>query len=418
MMSGFECLNNEWFCDGVSIEQIAQKVGTPFYLYSYDQLINNYKAYTSAFGSRALICYACKANGNLSILKALSSQGSGIDVLSGGELYKALKADFPAERIVFNGNGKTRQEIEDGLKNNILMFNVDSKQELLLLNSIAGEMSKPAKIALRVNPDINPITHPYIATGLAKSKFGLPIHLAKELYQQAAGLKNIQVVGIHSHIGSQIIKIHLLLENVKKLVDLANELKEIGIEIEYLNIGGGLGITYHQETAPSPQDLSNLINPALAGTNYKLILEPGRSIVGNTGILVTQVLYIKKGHKNFVVVDAAMNDLIRPAIYDAYHRLVPISSPRPGTEPLTMDIVGPICESSDFLAKDRELPEPEQGDLLAVMEAGAYGFAMSSNYNIRPRVAEVMVVNGQYYTIRQRESYDDLVSKESIPEVL
>lgn len=410
-MVGFEYLNGQLHCDGVRIDKIAEEIGTPFYLYSHKLLINNYEAYAKAFGQNTIICYACKANSNLSILKVLTSKGCGADVLSSGELFKALKAGVPPEMIVFNGNGKTKKEMIYGLENNILMFNVDSRDELILLNSIAKEMNKTARIAFRVNPDINPITHPYLATGLAKSKFGLPIHQVKEIYKEAIRLENIEVKGIHSHIGSHIIKVHLLLENIQKLIKLANELKDIGIEIEYLNMGGGLGIVYQDEKVSSPTELAELIIPALSGTNYKLILEPGRSIVGKSGILVTQVLYIKKGYKNFIVVDAAMNDLIRPVIYDAYHNILPVNK-KESVEHLTADIVGPICESSDFLGKDRDMVNPESGDLFAIMDSGAYGFVMASNYNMRPRAAEVLIVNGQHYIIRKRESNEDLIAME------
>jgi len=416
---GFEYREGELYCDGLQIKTIAEEVQTPFYLYSYEILTSAYQAYKEAFSEiDTLICYACKANSNLAILNILAQKGAGIEVLSGGELFKALKAGFPPQKIVFNGNGKTKEELEYALENDLLMINVDSKEELLFLDKIAKEKAKKARIAIRINPDINPLTHPYIATGLAKSKFGISHYEAKEVYIQAAKLENIEVVGIHSHIGSQITNANLFGELLHKLIRLAQELKAIDIEIEYINIGGGLGIRYHNEEVNTIQDLAKILLPYIANTNYKLILEPGRSIVGEAGILVTKILYIKKGHnKHFIVVDAAMNDLIRPAFYNAYHRIIPVIETNE-QEGLTVDIVGPICEAGDCFAHDRVLPKPKVDDLLAILDAGAYGFVMSSNYNMRVRAAEVMVIDEKYHIIRERESYEDLISKEVIPKAL
>ncbi len=417
---GFEYQEGELYCDGLKIKTIADEVQTPFYLYSSEILISTYESYKKAFSKiDTLICYATKANSNLAILNTLAKKGSGIDVVSGGELFKALKAGFPPEKIVFNGNGKTRQELEYALENDLLMINVDSINELFVLNQIASEKTKKAKIAIRVNPDVNPITHHYIATGLAKSKFGVNIHEVKDIYLQASKLENVEIKGIHCHVGSQIIQTNLYGEVLQKVIKLAEELHEIGIIIEYINLGGGLGIRYHDEDVPTIEHLSEIILPYIINTNYKLILEPGRSIVGEAGILVTKINYIKKGfHKYFVIVDAAMNDLIRPAFYKSYHRILPVVEYNMENEGLIADIVGPICEDGDFFARERLLPKPEEGDLLAILDTGAYGFAMSSNYNMRPRIAEVMVSNGKYYIIRQRESYEDLVNKEIIPEGL
>ncbi|MFH1562570.1 MAG: diaminopimelate decarboxylase [Nitrospirota bacterium] len=417
---GFEYREGELHCDDVKVKTIADEVKTPFYLYSYETLISAYESYKEAFSKvDTLICYAAKANSNLAILNALAKKGSGIDVVSGGELFKALKAGFPPQKIVFNGNGKTRQELEYALENDLLMINVDSIGELSLLNQIAKEKGKKPRIAIRINPDVNPITHPYIATGLAKSKFGTSNHEIKEIYIQASKAEHLEVVGIHCHVGSQIIHANIFGEALNKVIKLAGELKEIGIIIEYINIGGGLGIRYRDEDVPTIQNLSEMILPYIINTNYKLILEPGRSIVGEAGILVTKINYIKKGfHKYFIVVDAAMNDLIRPAFYKSYHRILPVIERDMESEGLTADIVGPICEDGDFFAHERLLPKPEEGDLLAILETGAYGFAMSSNYNMRPRVAEVMVSNGKYYIVRKRESYEDLISKEIILEEL
>ncbi len=414
-MSGFEYVDNELCCDGVSISEIASKVKTPFYLYSYDMLKKNYQSYVDAFQTvDLLVCYACKANSNLSILRALGNMGSGMDVLSSGELFKALKAGISPEKIVYNGNGKTRADMEYALQSGVFAFNVDSQNELFLLNEVAGATNTVARIALRVNPDINPLTHPYVATGLAKSKFGIPIHEAKDVYQTAASLENINVVGIHSHIGSQLSKVDLYLETLKKIMALVNDLRNIQIHLEFINIGGGIGIPYQDnESMPHPKDLSNLISPWIK--DYKLILEPGRSIVGPAGVLVTDVLYIKHTHKkNFIVVDAGMNDLIRPSIYGAYHHAV-LATKHIYPEEMMYDIVGPICEEGDFIARDRNMPRVKQGDLLVIKDAGAYGFSMSSNYNSRPRVPEIMVADGKDYIVRERETCEDMIRGESIP---
>ncbi|MEW6607694.1 MAG: diaminopimelate decarboxylase [bacterium] len=413
---GFEYRERELYCDGLKIETIARQVQTPFYLYSYDVLTSNYEAYCQSF-SNTLICYACKANANLAILNILAQKGAGADVVSGGELFKALKAGIPPQKIVFNGNGKTREELEYAVENDLLMINVDSIEELSLLNQIARAKDKKVRIAIRVNPDINPLTHHYIATGLAKSKFGISNHMVKEVYIQVSKSQNLEVAGIHCHIGSQITHCNLFLESMHKVLKLARELKELNINIEYINLGGGLGIRYHDEDIHSIQDFGKMLLPEIANTNYKLILEPGRSIVGESGILVTKILHIKKGHnKHFIIVDAAMNDLIRPAFYKAYHKILPVIEDIE-REGLTADIVGPICEEGDFFAHDRVLPKPTAGELLVILDAGAYGITMSSNYNMRPKVAEVMVINGEYHIIRQRESYEDLISKEAILQI-
>lgn len=415
---GFEYREGELYCDGLAIKTIADEVQTPFYLYSHETLTSAYESYKNAFSKvDTLICYACKANSNLAILNTLAQKGAGADILSGGELFKALKAGFPPQKIVFNGNGKTRQELEYAVENNLLMINVDSSEELSLLAKIAKEKSKKVRIAIRVNPNINPLTHPYIATGLAKSKFGISNHEVEETYIQASKLENLEIAGIHCHIGSQITHVNLFVELLHKILKLAQELKGIGINLEYINIGGGLGIKYHDEDVPTIQEFANILLPKIIDTNYKLILEPGRSIVGESGVLVTKILYIKKGHKHFIVVDAAMNDLIRSAFYHAYHRIIPVIK-TDEQEGLTADIVGPICEEGDFFAHDRVLPKPKVGDLLAILDAGAYGFVMSSNYNMRLKAAEVMVIDGKSHIIRERESYEDLINKEAIPKVL
>ena len=415
---GFKYVEDELTCDGIAVSSIAKEVGTPFYLYSSNQIVTNFKSYKEGFAAlNPLICYACKANTNLAVLKLLANLGSGADILSYGELFKALAAGIQPDRIVFNGNGKTGEELIFGLDNEILMFNVDSKDELLLLNQLAKERGKKARVALRVNPDIDPGTHPKISTALAKSKFGIGLSLAKEGYKFALSLSNIEVVGIHAHIGSQITKIAPFIESLKKLVQLAKELKKEGIGLEYLNLGGGLGIAYLDETPPLPSDLAGAISPIFEESSLRLILEPGRSIVGKAGIMVTKVLYVKEGsQKNFIVVDAGMNDFIRPTLYGGYHQIIPVNH-KEGEE-ITADVVGPICEEGDFLGRERKMVRPSPGDYLAVLDAGAYGCAMSSTYNSRLLPAEVMTYSNNYHLIRRRQSYEDLISLERIPEAL
>ena len=417
-MNDFTYIGSELYCEKVPLKKIAQEVGTPVYIYSSCTLRNHYQAFDTAFaGIPHIVCFAVKANSNLSILKLFASQGGGADIVSGGELFRALKAGVDPEKIVFAGIGKTGEEISFALKSNILMFNVESPLELQKINEVAGSLGVKARVALRVNPDIDPKTHPYISTGLKKSKFGIAIKNAIEEYQLASTLPNIEVVGIHKHIGSQITEIAPFAAAMEKILNLVKELKESGIDIKYIDAGGGLGIQYEEEKPPHPRELGNVLLPMIKDTGCTLILEPGRVLVGNAGTLVTRVLYLKTGEiKNFVIVDAGMNDLLRPCLYEAHHEILPVAN-RAG-ESLTADVVGPICESGDFLAKDREIMKPEPGELLAVMSAGAYGFTMSSNYNSRPRVAEVMVDGDTYTVIRRRESYEDLIRGELVEEAM
>jgi diaminopimelate decarboxylase len=415
VMKGFDYRDNELCCEGVRIEEIAKEIGTPFYLYSQKTLIDNYRAFDEAFKETDhLICYSYKANSNLSICKVLKEEGAGADVVSGGELYKALKVGVDPKKIVFSGVGKTREEIAYALNSNILLLNVESIPELELTDEIARKLKKKAPIALRINPDIDPNTHPHISTGLAKSKFGIEISRAKEVYKKAKELENIEVLGIHMHIGSQITELEPFVDSLKKIVELIKELEKEGIELKYLDIGGGLGISYKKgKKAPTPEEFAEKLLPLIKELKCKIILEPGRAIVGKVGILVTKVLYVKKTEeKSFVVVDAAMNDLIRPSLYDAYHEIIPIKPVTGHQSPVTVDIVGPICESGDYFAKDRELPEIKSGDLLAILDAGAYGFSMSSNYNARPKVAEILVEKDKYRIICKRESYENLIRGE------
>lgn len=415
-MHDFNYKNGELYCEDVPVRTVAKRVGTPFYLYSSSTLTNHYHAFDSAFsGVPHLICFAVKANPGSALLRLLGREGAGADIVSGGELFRALRAGIDPKKIVYAGVGKRRDEIEYALKMDILMFNVESGDELLALDHAAGEMHTRARVALRVNPDIDPKTHAYISTGLKENKFGIPLEHALEFYQTARNLPNIEVVGIHQHIGSQITEVQPFVDAVKKVTGFVKELRSAGIDIRYLNIGGGLGITYQDETPPLPRDVAEAISPLLRQCGCTIVMEPGRAIVGNAGILVTSALYHKEsGDKRFLIVDAGMNDLIRPSLYEAYHEIKPVVEPvAAGTA--VFDIVGPICESGDFLAKDREMPEVQQGALLAVMGAGAYGFSMSSNYNSRLRVAEVMVKGDEYYVVRERETYNDLTKGEKIP---
>jgi len=412
----FTYKNNELYAEDVPIKELVKEFGTPLYIYSYGTLIRHIRAYEEAFSEISnLICYAVKANSNIAILRIFAELGIGADIVSGGELFRALKAGINPSKIVFAGVGKTENEITYALKNDILMFNVESEAELYKINELAKKIRKHARVALRVNPDIDPKTHKYIATGLKSSKFGIPIEKAIEYYKIAKSLKNIKVVGIHKHIGSQITETSAYVESLGKIILLYDKLAKYDLDIEYIDIGGGLGITYKDEEPPQPKDLAKALVPLVKNKKGKLIIEPGRSIVGNAGILVTKVLYTKQTDiKNFVIVDAGMNDLIRPTLYGSYHEILPVT-PK-GRDKIVVDIVGPICESGDFLAKDREIEKVSCGEYLAVMSAGAYGFSMSSNYNSRPRSAEVLVKGQQYALIRKRETYRDLIRNEIIPE--
>lgn len=419
-MHNFEYRQGELYCEQVPVSQIAKQVGTPCYIYSHATLIRHIEAYDSAFKNIPhLIAFAMKANSNLAILRLMAKEGNGVDIVSGGELFRALKAGVPASKIVFAGVGKNADEIRDALRAGILMFNVESSAEMHAINDVAASVGKIAPVALRINPDIDPKTHPYISTGLKKSKFGIAADRALEEFRVASTLEHIHVVGVHAHIGSQLTDVTPFVESLKKVLTLVNTLKGRGIEIRYLNIGGGLGITYSDEKPPLPHELADAISPLVQGLNLTLVMEPGRVIVGNAGILVTRALYEKIGEsKRFVIVDAAMNDLIRPSLYSAYHDIRPVSEALLHRPKHLVDVVGPVCESGDFLAKDRSLPEVKPGDLLAVMSAGAYGFVMASNYNSRPRVPEVLVRDSEVHVIRERESYDDLVRGERIPAFL
>jgi len=419
-MNDFQYREGELYCEDVPLSRIAKEVGTPCYVYSHHTLVRHFRVYDSAFQNIPhIVAFAMKSNSNLAVLRLMAKEGSGVDIVSGGELFRALQAGVSPNKIVFAGVGKKPDEIRDALKADILMFNVESPAELQAINEVAASMGVKARVALRINPDIDPKTHPYISTGLKKSKFGIAADRAIEEFKIAAAFGHIEVVGLHAHIGSQLTQVAPFVESLKKVLTMVQTLAEEGIPIRYLNIGGGLGITYSDETPPEPKDLAEAIFPLVRDLKCVLIMEPGRVIVGNAGVLLTKVLYTKDGEtKRFLIVDAAMNDLIRPSLYDAHHDIRPVFESVARAAKRTVDVVGPVCESGDFLAKDRVMPEMNAGDLMAVMSAGAYGFVMSSNYNSRPRVPEVLVHEGQIHVIRARESYEDLIRGERVPAFL
>ncbi|MFQ5900193.1 MAG: diaminopimelate decarboxylase [Thermodesulfobacteriota bacterium] len=417
-MHYFQYKDNDLWCEEVPVERIAREVGTPLYLYSYRTMARHYMAFHEAFALVPhIICYSVKANSNLSVLQTFIKLGSGVDAVSGGEIFRAVKAGALPEKVVFSGVGKRADEIEYALKTGILMFNVESPQELQAINDIASRLSTRAPVSLRVNPDVDPETHPYIATGLKKAKFGVDISIARELYNHARSLKHLEIVGVDCHIGSQLTSVAPFIEALRKIKRLIQSIERDGISVKYLDVGGGLGITYEDEAPPHPTKYGEAILSEIKGLDLTLIFEPGRVLVGNAGILVTKVLYMKDGpEKRFVIVDAGMNDLARPALYGSYHAIKPVKKVD-GKEEIVADVVGPICETGDFIARDRELPLFQQGELMAVMGAGAYGFSMSSNYNSRPRVAEVMLKDGEFFVIREREGFDDLIRGERMLEV-
>lgn len=425
-MEHFDYRNGVLCVDGAALTEIAVNFGTPLYVYSAAALLESYEAYSDACrrnedpASPSLVCYSVKSNSNLAVLKLLSSHGSGFDIVSGGELLRVLAAGGDPGRVIFSGVGKTEPEIRLALEHGILCFNVESESELRRIDRIAQDMGKLAPVSFRVNPDVDARTHPYISTGLKENKFGISYEDALDSYRLAASLPNIEVVGIDCHIGSQLLDDAPLLEALDKLIVLIDQLESTGIHLHHLDIGGGIGIRYKDEQPVAIADyLERLFFKVNAwrhrshgGKPIRMIFEPGRSIVGNAGILLTEVQYLKEGsHKNFAVVDAAMNDLMRPAMYEAWHRVLPVTIRQRASK--TYDVVGPVCESGDWLARERELAVDE-GELLAVMSAGAYGMTMASNYNTRPRAAEVMVSDGRAYVIRRRESATDLFALESV----
>ncbi len=413
-MNHFNYKNKELYCENISVKEIASKVKTPFYLYSSATMTRHFNVFDKAFSKHPhLICFAVKANSNLAVLNLLGELGAGADIVSGGELHRALKAGIPANRIVYSGVGKTEKEIREAAKADILMFNVESMEELDAISRQARRLKCRIRVSFRVNPDVDANTHPYISTGLKKNKFGLPMSQALEAYKVASDRDELDVAGIDCHIGSQLIQVEPFVDAIGKIKSLLQELEGFGIRLKFIDAGGGLGIRYHDEIPPEPDAYARALLSEVKDLPHCLIVEPGRSIVGNAGILVTKILYTKDtDEKRFYVVDAAMNDLARPSLYNAYHEILPVIEADRHLHPA--DIVGPICETGDFLARERPMPDLNQGGLLAVMSTGAYGFTMSSNYNSRPRVSEVMVKDDHFKVIRKRETYANLLRGETI----
>lgn len=414
IMHDFYFKNGELYCEGVRVAAVANSVGTPFYLYSYKTITDHFLKIQRAFAKiNPLICFAMKANGNLSVIKSLVDLGAGVDVVSVGELRKALLAGAKPQKIVFASVGKTEDEIAFAIKTGILLFNVESEPELVAINRVARKMGKSMQAAIRVNPDVAAATHEYTATGSLKKKFGIDLKTTRRIFKCRKRYSHVRLNGVHMHIGSQIISGAVFKNAIQKVLGLVRQLRREGAAIEYLDIGGGLGIIYKDEKPQTAQAYADCVLPILEASGLRIIMEPGRFIVGNAGIFVVRVLYIKdNGHKKFVIVDGAMNDLIRPSLYGAYHEIVAVQQNTRVKQ--KADVVGPVCESADFFACDRLMPLFRQGELLAIMSAGAYGFAMASNYNARPRVAEVMVNNNQFKIARERETFDDLIRGERI----
>ena len=413
-MDYFNYRNNELYAEAVAVQDIVATYGSPCYIYSRATLERHWKAFDLAFGDQAhLICYAVKANSNIALLNLLARLGSGFDIVSLGELERVMAAGGDAKKIVFSGVGKREDEILAALKIGIRCFNIEVSDELDRINRLAGQLGVIAPVSFRVNPDVDANTHPYISTGLKENKFGIDIEQALTEYRRAAAMSHINIIGIDCHIGSQLTETRPFLDALDKILELVAVLKADGIHLHHLDLGGGLGIRYNEEEPPEPADYIAAVLKRLGKTDFEILLEPGRAIVGNAGILVTQVEYLKPtAHKNFAIVDAAMNDLVRPSLYNAWQEIIPVNQQSNATEQV-WDIVGPVCETGDFLGKDRAL-KLSQGDLLAIRSSGAYGFSMSSNYNSRPRVAEVMVDGDQVYLVRERESIAQLLASEHL----
>ena len=413
-MNYFEYRNEQLYAEDVPLADLAARIGTPFYVYSARSLRRHDRVFDEAFaGTDHLVCYAMKALSNLSILKLFASLGAGFDIVSVGELMRCLRIGADPKKIVFSGVGKTDEEIAAALEAGILMINVESRPELHRVAEVAGKMKRRAPVSLRVNPDLDPGTHPHISTGHRDSKFGIPLSQVDGYYAEARALTNLEIVGLSTHIGSQITEMAPFAEAGQKVAAIVGRLRSAGIPLKYLDLGGGLGIPY-QEQPPLPSEYAEALLKPIAGLRLKIITEPGRVIVGNAGVLVTRVLYNKETDvKRFVVIDAAMNDLIRPVLYEAYHEIIAVDRRKPG-KTVTVDVVGPVCESGDFFAREREIPEPRPGDLLAVMSAGAYGFVMASNYNSRPRIPEILVDGADAHVIRERDTFEDQIRGEHI----
>ncbi len=419
-MHRFSYRNGELWCEGVRVEEVARKAGTPLYLYSTNTILDHYRKVKQAFHPvNGLICFALKSNSNLAVARLLAKAGSGFDVVSGGELRRALKAGADPRKIVFASVGKTPEEIALAVKSRILFFNVESAPELEAIEQACQRLGRQQRVSLRMNPDVDPHTHSFITTGHGASKFGIDLKTVEALLRRHREFPHLRFEGLHLHIGSQILEARPFRDAIRKALALIERVRKAGVPITTLNIGGGLGIVYHREKPQTAADYARSVLPLLKGKRLKIILEPGRFIVGNSGILLTRVLYIKESNRHrFAIIDAGMNDLIRPSLYGAYHEIQPVRQRKTGRAKVRYDVVGPVCESGDFLAKNRPLAPLASGDLLAVMGAGAYGFVMSSNYNSRPRAAEVLVRGSRWHVIRRRETFADLTRGETLPAFL
>ncbi|MFO8058438.1 MAG: diaminopimelate decarboxylase [bacterium] len=417
-MHHFEYKYKELYCEDVPLSVIAERYGTPCYVYSRATLERHFRAFDEPFSEiDHLTCYSVKASSNLALLNLFSKMGGGFDIVSGGELHRVRKAGGDLAKVVFSGVGKMDWEVRDALEAGVLMFNVESEAELFRLEKICAAWGRSARIALRVNPDVDPKTHPYISTGMREAKFGIDTKKALQLYRRAQKMEYLDPVGVDCHIGSQISQTSPFVEALMRLMELVQALRQEGLDIRYLDLGGGLGITYFDEKPPLPKEYADEILAMAKSLDVTLILEPGRVIVGNAGILLSSVLYVKEtDEKKFIILDAALNDCIRPALYGAYHEIKPVTEPGDAEEE-TVDVVGPICETGDFLAKSRPLPRLAGGEMIAVMSAGAYCASMASNYNSRPRAPEVLVSGSESFLIRERETLDDLTDKEKVPDL-
>ncbi len=420
-MHHFQYKDGVLCAEDVPLNRLAEEVGTPFYCYSTATLERHYKVFAGALPAGSLVAFSVKANGNLAVLKTLARLGAGADVVSGGELAKALAAGIAASKIVFSGVGKTREEMREGLEAGIFQFNVESEPELLALDEVARGVAKRAPITLRINPDVDAKTHAKITTGTAETKFGIPFDRAREVYAHAAKLKNLEIVGIDVHIGSQITDLQPFETAFQRVAELVGLLRTDGHAITRLDLGGGLGVPYENSNMapPDPSEYGAMVSRVTKGLECTLSFEPGRLIAANAGVLVSRTLYVKHGEaKHFLIIDAGMNDLVRPAMYDAWHEIVPVKEPASGQARMRYDVVGPVCETSDLFAAGREMPELKSGELVAILTAGAYGAVMAGDYNARPRIAEVLVRGREWGIVRPRESYADLIAKDRIPDWL
>ena len=420
-MHHFQYKDGVLCAEDVALSRLAEVVGTPFYCYSTATLERHYKVFAGALPAGSLVAFSVKANGNLAVLKTLARLGAGADVVSGGELAKALAAGIAASKIVFSGVGKTREEMREGLDAGIYQFNVESEPELAALDEVARGLGKRAPITLRINPDVDAKTHAKITTGTAETKFGIPFDRAREAYAHAAKLKNLEIVGVDVHIGSQITDLQPFETAFQRVVELVGLLRADGHAITRLDLGGGLGVPYENSNMapPDPSEYGAMVSRVTKGLDCTLSFEPGRLIAANAGVLVSRTLYVKHGEaKHFLIIDAGMNDLVRPAMYDAWHEIVPVKEPASGQARTRYDVVGPVCETSDLFAAGREMPELKSGELVAILTAGAYGAVMAGDYNARPRIAEVLVRGREWGIVRPRESYADLIAKDRIPDWL